>query len=63
MPFPYDTQVKIVIAYFLFHNFICMVDKDDLSEDIELEDYTPSNSQVSTFTSTRWEEERKTLTD
>jgi hypothetical protein len=43
MPFPYETQVKIVIACFLLHNFIRMVDKDDLPEEIELEDCTLSD--------------------
>ena len=35
MPFPFETQAKIVLACFLLHNFICKADREDLLEDLE----------------------------
>jgi hypothetical protein len=63
MPFPFDTQVKIVIACCLLHNFIRMTDKDDVPEDTELEESTPSEPYSSTLPTTRQEDERKTMAD
>jgi hypothetical protein len=63
MPYPFDTQVKIVIACFLLHNFIRMTDRDDVPEDIEQEDSTPSDLHISIAPSSRQDEERKALAD